>query len=71
MRTDKGVQALSFDQSGELLAVGMNDGLVAIYRFPQFLFQRRLSDKKLDGFEAGEEVTQSAIGISLFGLTLK
>ena len=49
IRMDRPVYSLSFDEpDGELMAVGMGDGLVAVYRWPTFLFQRRIADTKVE-----------------------
>ena len=44
LKMDRSVYSLSFDPDGDLLAVGMSDGRLAIYRFPDFLFQRQISE---------------------------
>ncbi|CAD7956577.1 unnamed protein product [Amoebophrya sp. A120] len=58
LNMEKAVHSVAFDVSGKLLAVGMADGMVAVYDFPDALFQRILSDVKCEnrGKEFGRMV---------------
>ncbi|CAD7941744.1 unnamed protein product [Amoebophrya sp. A25] len=58
LRMDRGVNSIAFDGSGEFMAVGMSDGMVAVYKFPDSLFQRIICDRKCEkgGKEYGRMV---------------
>eukprot|EP00392_Amoebophrya_sp_AT5.2_P002070 g2075.t1 len=48
LRMDRAVCSLAFDGSGQYLAVGMADGMLAVYKFPDQLFQKIVSDLKCE-----------------------